>query len=356
MTFIDGGMFDNEPLGKAIGSAADSDVEADGQPDPNRLFLMIHPNVARSDHREGTGDSPGAGVAYSANPEFGLLAQAERLLNILMTENAVSDWVRANEVNAIVEWRDDFIGMLATIVKQTTVTDTDALIADLDALILRIATVKAQATPGQTAAEYLAEVQSIDRLVAPDPAMGPKRTQIFEKILFILNHVADLQEKRRLWFEVIGHEADLPLAGAQVLGFAGFFEQDWRIYDYRRGRVDAYKALSGWSDAEGKCLVQHAILGVYDREPAEQQPSRGLETPAPDGNNDYLVTLPYWKARTGVPNFPRVSWNDVPKDMQEALLDRVLDRLLQAFDASIIVRALVKSFGKAKLASLLSGS
>ena len=355
LTFVDGGMFDNEPLGKAINAATDSDTEGGGETDPNRLFLMIHPNIARGSHRNETGDDPSSGVAYTENPGFGILAQAGRLLGMLLAENAVSDWVRAHEVNAIVQWRDEFIPILTTLVLETTVGDRAALIRGLDDLILRIATSRARSTPGLTAEEYLEKIRDAEKFVPRDPRLQGEKLLIFDKILFILDHISELQEKRVLWFEAIGHE-ELPLAGSQIMGFAGFFEEEWRIYDYRRGRVDAYRALSGWRDGENRSAPERAILGTYDREAAEKQPTRGLEKDREDGNNDYLTARSYWQARTRIPDFPMVTWNDVPEGLQNGILERVLDRLLKAFDPSFGVKVVLKAFGKGKLRDILAGS
>ena len=54
-----------------------------GPPDPERLFLLVHPNVTRTDHRDETDDQ----VGYLSD-DLTLAAQAKRLLNMLMTETA----------------------------------------------------------------------------------------------------------------------------------------------------------------------------------------------------------------------------------------------------------------------------
>jgi hypothetical protein len=120
LAFVDGGMFDNEPLGMAINFAADVDA---GRPDPERLFLLVHPNVTQGGHRDETDDK----IGYLSD-DFGLAAQAKRLLSMLMTENAVSDWVRANKVNDRAAWRDEFVRALGGMIAGTDVTDPAALI------------------------------------------------------------------------------------------------------------------------------------------------------------------------------------------------------------------------------------
>src|SRR5262249_27608064 len=57
LAFIDGGMFDNEPLGLAINCASEADG---GQIDQDRLFLLVHPNITHSAHA----DQTGGGIGY----------------------------------------------------------------------------------------------------------------------------------------------------------------------------------------------------------------------------------------------------------------------------------------------------
>jgi hypothetical protein len=310
---VDGGMFDNEPLGLAINFAADADG---GHPDPERLFLLVHPNITHSAHDDQTGDR----VGYLSD-ELGLGAQIKRLLGMLMTENAVNDWVRAQNVNDLVTWRDSFVRQLTTIVAQTDVQAPAALIQQLSAIAQVIALRKAPNDP----AGYLRDVQAriARRETASFASLGnvggapTVRQQVYLLLLFILDHVADLQDKQAIWLEIIGHAEDLPLAGAQVSGFAGFFNEQWRAYDYRRGRVDAWNAFSGQGgQARG-------LLGDYPREPLRAQPSQ----PGPGDPDEYNVDLARWRARLGKPEFPRVTFDDVQPDLQKAFTNRITDRV-----------------------------
>jgi hypothetical protein len=121
LAFVDGGMFNNQPLGEAINFAAEQDPN--GTPDPNRLFLLIHPNISITDHQDTTDDGSAKGSGFITK-DFSLAQQAKRLLGMLMIENAVDDWMRANEVNGLLEWRKEFIQSLLAIVQSTTVSRT----------------------------------------------------------------------------------------------------------------------------------------------------------------------------------------------------------------------------------------
>ena len=342
LAFVDGGMFDNEPLGLAINFAADADG---GNPDPQRLFLLVHPNITHSAHADETADH----VGYLSDA-LGLGSQIKRLLGMLMTENAVSDWVRAQRVNDLVTLRDAFVTQLATIVKQTDVAAPASLLQQLSEIALVIAQRRAPDDP----MAYMRNGQ--DRIAAREAALygslggggaAPTvRQQVYALLLFILDHMADLQDKQAIWLEVIGHAEDLPLAGAQVNGFAGFFDEQWRAYDYRRGRVDAWNAFTGrGGEAQG-------LLGDYPREPVATQPSQ----PGPADPDEYNVDLGSWRARLGKPAFPLVTFDDIEPDLQSAFTDRVTDRVKTLLGVSGLTGFAFDLLIKPKIRKVLSGA
>jgi aromatic ring-cleaving dioxygenase len=341
LAFIDGGMFDNEPLGMAINFAAEIDT---GPPDRERLFLLVHPNITLSDHRDETDDR----VGYLSE-DLGLAAQAKRLLNMLMTENGVSDWVRANKVNDRATWRDEFVRELGRMVAGTEVEDPQALIDGLDGLADAITHKRAKTNPAAYRTAALQQIQRrvpgiYDGLGTPGQPAS-RRQQIFLLILFILDHVADLQGKAPLWLEVIGHDPDLPLAGSQVSGFAGFFNEQWRAYDYRRGRVDARAAFTGGASP------LRALLGDYPPEPVPQQPSK----PTPGEPDEYDADLDRWRARLQSPRFPLVTFDDIDERRQKAFRDRIGDRVKTMLGISGVTGVAFDLFIKPKIDKLLRG-
>jgi aromatic ring-cleaving dioxygenase len=341
LAFVDGGMFDNEPLGMAINFAAEIDA---GPPDRERLFLLVHPNITLSDHRDETDDR----VGY-LSADLGLAVQAKRLLSMLMTENAVSDWVRANKVNDRATWRDDFVRELGRMIAATEVEDPPALIDGLDGLADVITRKRARTNPAAYRAAALRNIQKrvpdiYDGLGTPGQPAS-RRQQIFLLILFILDHVADLQGKAALWLEVIGHDPELPLAGSQVSGFAGFFNEQWRAYDYRRGRVDARAAFTGGAQP------LRALLGDYAPEPVAQQPSK----PAAGEPDEYDADRDRWRARLQSPRFPLVTFDDVEKGRQKAFRDRIGDRVKAMLGLSGLAGMAFDHFIKPKIDKLLRG-
>src|SRR5262249_46486858 len=214
LAFIDGGMFDNEPLGLAINCPSQADG---GQIDQDRLFLLVHPNITHSAHA----DQTGGGIGYLSD-DLGLGDQIKRLLGMLLTENAVSDWVRAQRVNELVTWRDGFVRQLTNIISETKVKNAPALIASLAALARSIALRSAPADPDASLAQSQARIAAREDAYYASlggPQTGDTEAQrVFLLLIFILDHLSELQDKQAVWLEVIGHDEALPLAGAGVNG------------------------------------------------------------------------------------------------------------------------------------------
>jgi hypothetical protein len=338
---IDGGMFDNQPLGLAINFAAEADG---GQVDPERLFLLVHPNISHSAHD----DKTGAGVGYLSDA-LGLGDQIKRLLQMLMTENAVSDWVRAQRVNELVTWRDGFVRQITDIIAATKVADAPRLVTNLTSIAMGIARRRAPDRPDAYLAAYRERIADREgafyaRLGGPQPAETLGQ-QVFVLLLFVLDHLSELQDKQAVWLEVIGHDEALPLAGAGVNGFAGFFLEEWRAYDYRRGRLDTWNAFTGTGGSG------FGLLGDYPKEPRATQPSR----PAPADPDEYTVDLGVWRNRLGTPNFPAVTFDDIPKDLRDKFVDRVADRAKALLGISGVTGVAFNLFVKPKIAKFLAG-
>jgi hypothetical protein len=312
--------------------------------DPERLFLLVHPNISHSAHD----DKTGAGVGYLSDA-LGLGDQIKRLLQMLMTENAVSDWVRAQRVNELVTWRDGFVRQITDIIAATKVADAPKLVTNLTSIAMGIARRRAPDRPDAYLAAYRERIADREgafyaRLGGPQPAETLGQ-QVFVLLLFVLDHLSELQDKQAVWLEVIGHDEALPLAGAGVNGFAGFFLEEWRAYDYRRGRLDSWNAFTGMGGSG------FGLLGDYPKEPRAKQPSR----PAAADPDEYTVDLGVWRNRLGTPNFPAVTFDDIPKDLRDKFVDRVADRAKALLGISGVTGVAFNLFVKPKIAKFLAG-
>ena len=247
-TYIDGGLFNNEPLGEAVRLARklDSTAEYPGL-DPTRKFLLVDANLNGSkrdpDFNQG-----------STLPETVL-----RTLVVLLGESSALDWLKARRFNNEVGWRDDFLTALSGLVKETEVADPQAFLDTLEAAADRIVDQKRALFPGRYPPDY--RQRGVERTLATFSGltgdMEDMRKAIFGTLAFLLNSVSGLDKKARLDLHVI-YATPHQTAGDRIHSFAGFFSHAWRLHDYQVGRRTANAEL---------CWILEGRDAVYEREP-----------------------------------------------------------------------------------------
>jgi len=256
-TYIDGGLFNNEPVGEAVRLAR----KLDGTPenpglDPTRKFLLVDANLNGSKH------DPNFSQA-STLPETVLCT-----LVVLLSESSALDWLKAQRFNNEVGWRDDFLEALAGLVKDTDVADPRAFLDTLEAAADRIVDQKRALFPGRYPADY--RQRGVERTLSTfsrfTQDMGDARKEVFGTLAFLLNNVSGLDKKGRLDLHVIYATPD-QTAGDRIHSFAGFFSHDWRLHDYKVGRRAA--------NAELRWILEGQDA-VYDRDPDVEYDSPDL--------------------------------------------------------------------------------
>jgi len=250
-TYVDGGTFNNQPIGEAVRLAREADDGRSGQP---RKYLFVNASASNSAFEDQEDMTATAGRPQTL---------ARRLADIIFNESRTSDWLRTVLINDQISWRDQFLGALIEIINGAKVADPPALEGRLEALGRSIV------EDSRKQADMRVQSQSFedlfnrsrrrykDRLDAAN-IDGPHRRLILEQIVFLLDHISDLDERKAI--EIHSLSAETRLAGEQLAGFAGFFKKEYRQYNFRRGRTLARKHLP-------------TILGDYPQEvgPAEFQ-------------------------------------------------------------------------------------
>jgi predicted acylesterase/phospholipase RssA len=298
--YIDGGVFNNEPLGEAITLAKQADG---GCVDPDRLFILIDPNINNSLRIE------------RIDPDGHLLDHTGRLLTMIFGQSTAQDWLRAHRKNAEIEWRDQFVRTLGDLLLSPNVVPADQCAAAFGEIAEGIvARKRALFGVGAYPDDYVttAIAQTFQRPPFCEVEQqfdacehGEIKKAVFRNVIFILNNVAGLQKKSALRLALIGAEGG-ELAGDVLRAFGGFFERDWRIYDYRVGRNKA-----------------HALLTeIFGQSYPKESDARGAE------HQDYH--LPDEWQRT----FPQATVTDISPELRRQLRDRVLER------ADCVMRAL----------------
>ena len=234
--YVDGGMFNNEPVGEAARLARKTDdPESEARIDPGRLFILVDPNLNRPHHDAEFSD------------QATLFATGKRVAAAVMGEATANDWLRALRRNNEVGWRDRMVKTMADLVRTISVAEPEDFLRQLESAGDEVVARKREVLG---AARYPAGYRNdaVDRLMeqfgehAGD--MGETRRRIFGNLIFLLNSVAGLDRKQQLNLSMI-HTDGSEVAGDQLHSFAGFFHRDWRQHDYTVGRAKARAALPG---------------------------------------------------------------------------------------------------------------
>lgn len=242
--YVDGGVFNNEPIKEAVQLSLAADG---GEIDDGRKFLLVDADLNRSAVRDFDSDSS-------------LLATAARLASIVEGEVTASDWLRARRVNQELAWRDELLPRLRAMLESNSVADPRAFGAELRQSAEAIVEKKKALFPGRYPADYLQ--QALDRTARKHAAvitgLGPERAAMLATMIFVLNSIAGLDRKDELDIDVIYSDPG-QTAGDRLMNFGGFFNREWREFDFRLGRQKAYALLP-------------KILGIEENYPREQGP------------------------------------------------------------------------------------
>jgi len=267
--YIDGGLFNNEPIKSMVDLALDADG---GDLSDGRKFLLIDANLNKWSRwqRDNPPQSPRA-----------ILGDVLRLLNMLRGEASALDWLQAQRRNNQLAWRDRLLEQLVPMIRDNTLADTAAFIKQLETVAAEIVGLKSALFPGRYPADYLEKALQRTADAHADKAAalgGPQRQRIYALVVFIINSIAGLDKKAQLDIDVVYAPRE-EMAGRLLESFGGFFSRPWRDHDYKLGRVHAHSILPD-------------VLGGadYPQEPADQTPTGGPEyNPAPiDAKNASL--------------------------------------------------------------------
>lgn len=261
-TYVDGGMFNNEPVGEAVRLARElDDPERGATVASDRLFLLVDANLNRARHDPDIG------------PDTGLGATGMRLATAMMGEATANDWLKALRRNNEVDWRDRLVGTLAELVRTLEVPDRGGLQQQLEAAGDEIvARKRALFGDDRYPPEYRpdAVARLNEEFAAHTQQMDATKRAIFGNLIFLLNSAAGLDKKQKLNLHMIHAEED-DVAGELLASFGGFLSREWREHDYTVGRKRARESLP-W------------ILDIHPNQMPEPEPGVPYEPPTPLGD------------------------------------------------------------------------
>lgn len=287
--FVDGGVYDNDPVGEMINLAHDVDWSVNAYDDRDRRFLVIEPEplpVARS--------FPPSGVAPAQSLDLGPSAVLGEILPGLLEQSQESGVRGIAAVNRQIAERLNVLSDLCSVLNTSiidfgtlqrlaaSVTDQLARRRKIDQARLKV--FRDNFISDLDALEHdLAERASrlTDRKSGESNAAGA-----FVELGLLMDFAAGLADKVR--FSPIVVSPDAALAGDPMWAFSGFFLKEIREHDFQRGRFDAYQAFQA---------IKDPTLKLYT-EAVPNDP--GTFTPTPAQQDAYNASLATFKKRVKV--------------------------------------------------------
>ena len=240
MWYLDGGLFDNAPLGLA----RDLAVEAGVDRGEARRYIFVEPGLQSSAKLPQSPDGPPAT----------LTGMAAALAGAILGEGAAKDWIGANRINARLEIMRSVVDRLPEIAPDLADAKALALGRYIGELAERVA--ESQVDSGSNtvaespdaADDYLdGQLERIEGDAAYSAALeriGSRSGRArLAKLIFVLEAAAGLQDKEVLPLYLVAPERMGSLAGDFLGNFGGFFSREWRVNDFRAGRRDARRVL-----------------------------------------------------------------------------------------------------------------
>ncbi|HUA36261.1 MAG TPA: patatin-like phospholipase family protein [Candidatus Binataceae bacterium] len=247
--FVDGGVYDNDPVGEMINLAHDVDWSTNAYDDRDRRFLIIEPEslpVAVT--------FPPTGVNPAALLDVGPAGVLEQILPGLLEQSQESGVRGIAAVNSQINERQNILSDLCSALNTISID-----FSTLQRLAGSITDQLARRRKIDQSRLQLFRENFIPDLAALEPDLAERASRLdvpssgrtnvagaFVELGLLMDFAADLADK--VSFCPIVVSPDTALAGDPMWAFSGFFLADIREHDFQRGRYDAYQALTAIKD------------------------------------------------------------------------------------------------------------
>lgn len=226
MTYADGGMLNNQPLGMAKNLV---DLIDDHQNSETRFYLFVSPHAKTSSVSD---------ALTETNATFYTLLK--RIVDVIFGQAAFQDWATAEEYNVQIKRLDtSATGLVQLMIsKQLTAATLQPVNATLLGALFSNSANERDKDLARLRQQYASECQTLNSAALPGNAVAE-----FLNTLLVLEKSAELGAFDIM--NVFGVTAqDTELASSATSAFMGFFDQKYRDHDYDVGRQKAQAVLS----------------------------------------------------------------------------------------------------------------
>jgi hypothetical protein len=268
VNYVDGGLYDNDPLGEAINLAHDVDWSDDALKDSDRRFLVVH-----------TEPSDTSGRTLSANTsallEVEVLDAIKTILSGFVLESQTSGLRGIQPINDQVDQRLEVLRSIATALSgiQPATRYTGAI------EVLRVAR---NLTPKQISdfrGWLIPDLQFADDLLFQQVSgLNAAEIESFLDLALLYDLSSNLVDKVKIKPILVAPPSGSSLSGDPLYGFAGFFDVALRARDFQQGMWDAYQAWKQVSlavDDRGRSIGDFDMTGTIP--PPDPQSAKAID-------------------------------------------------------------------------------
>jgi Patatin-like phospholipase len=325
--FVDGGVYDNDPVGEMINLAHDLDwdsqVEVD---DTDRRFLVVETEPPIVDQA-----LKGSPIPRTDLLDISVANFASTLVGQIIEESMGRGLRGIGETNRKIQKRNLVLSGIAEhfAALQGSGFDFPSLTGRLRAIVELLAPIyqlrfdRLQLFRRFFLHDLAALSETLSRQAA---ALDTNASQAFVEFGLLYDLVSELADKVPFHPIVIGPAKKL--SGAELLAFGGFFLKELRAHDFDQGRADAYSAWEKISKRPGETFIL--------------SPDR----PAPPGEFNWTEDLKHQfknasdrfqaRIRTVVQNAVEAQLPPIP------IIDRILSGVIASI-ADIIIKRFINS-------------
>ena len=234
-TYTDGGVLQNEPLGMAknLVDAIDKHWHND-----SRFYLFVSPH--------GRTSSADSSFCEATADYFQMM---KRLAKVLLGQSEFQDWITAVEMNEQIALMDARARELAEKLRSGEIKSgslkrtADGLLQVLFTQPTRTGTRQVAKIGTESLADARRRIEHQYREEIASLGVGSYSADAFRDTVLAFETAANLGQCDYMRIYGIAVSEEL-LAGADLSGFLGFFDERYRVHDYDRGRMVARMVLN----------------------------------------------------------------------------------------------------------------
>lgn len=272
--YVDGGVFNNQPLKFAMNMANELDKEE--VPDEfERVFIVIDPIVGTEKADLDMENFCSPNKVEPDNYVKQVVTNLGSLVEMLLSHAQYKDWQKAHKINNQINWADKLIAEMVTASESFTNEVCDVLSATFHNALANIIREKYKATSQKATADISDNEIGIEKKIAAQfKIINTKYTDILEGIdtagkrlnflcyfIALVENVSGTRQKQKVRLIGIAPIDKRLTKGEFLSAFGGFFNTEWRAYDFKVGEYDAYKKLINFEES----LVNKQGLQVIDK-------------------------------------------------------------------------------------------